>query len=693
MGLTVVASAMASAARAATAVISDPIVDSMVVTSILSTGMVMKRSLCDAKSDGAISFLVVLGPAFSRLVDDESVHAILEIDVESGVSPKVAVEVVLDDLSNNAVPMLAVSHVKLVSNKTGHGIHLIIAELSHGLRGHLDGILFKLSGSFGLNDLDATVSLLLSIVDDFTGVLSHISVLSFHLPLEYSNAIESSLGYAASWVNLTTLHLLIAGTVAGILLDLLLPRNNPFYLWWCLIDNSLNLWWFILKLNSSSDNWLGFYLWHDHFCDDLFRNILLFSLHHLWLFNLVSLALHLFLFNVSLNHNFILYDYFFSLTRKLRRLDWNSHMFPINWNLDFSNNLFDDFNRNVTFSNNFLDNLNFLNDFDFFDYLHFFDDFSDFNSNFWFGNNNFFYHLRYNNRNWDDDFFLYLNNWLGHMHHNRFWNRHMDFHFFNFRFHHWYLNLYGLDDGNWYFYRDLMVVVNFFLFMVVMMMNFLHDFNDLNFWLLVIMLMSNMLMSAFVVMMSNRRFLNNWGGMMMMNNLLSWFVVNLLDDFDLSWLLNNNWEWCFENWSCNDWLWNKNWLWFWDHLLSDMHAGAYKSSFWNRCGNHFFDNLNLLNFNFFDLYNFNWYFYSLDLNLFNNLDDGLGLFIVDEASGHVCFPFYWCGYLVAGGDVSFCGDWCRGLVVKLYSNFGGLENALFRYYIHNGVVEFTTGSS
>jgi len=215
----------------------------------------------------------------------------------------------------------------------------------------------------------------------------------------------------------------------------------------------------------------------------------------------------------------------------------------------------------------------------------------------------------------------------------------MDFHFFNFRLNHWYLNLYGLDDGDWHLSLDLMVVVNFFFFMVVMMMNFLHNFNDLNFWLLAIMLMSNMLMSAFVMMMSNRRFLNNRGGMMMMNNLLSWFVVNLLDDFDLSWLLNNNWEWCFENWSCNDWLWNKNWLWFWDHLLSDMHAGAYKSTFWNRCGNHFFDNLNLLNFNFFDLYNFNWYFYSLDLNFFNNLDYGLGLFIVDEASGHVCFPF------------------------------------------------------
>ena len=634
VAMTMVASAMASAARATTAAISNPIVDSMVVTSVLSTGMVMMLGLCNAKSDGAISFLVVLHTAFSRLVDDESVHAILEVDVETGVSPNVTVEVALDGLSNNAVPMLAVSHVKLVSNKTGHGIHLIIAELSHGLRGHLDGILFKLSGSIGLNDLDATVSLPLSIVDDFTCVLSHISVLSFHLPLEYSDAIESSLGYAASWVNLTTLHLLIVGTAAGILLDPWLPLNNPFYLsnvldlWWCLLDNSLNLWWFILKLNSSSDYWLGGHLWHDHFWDDLFRDLLLFSLDHLWFFNLVSLALHLSLFNISLDHDFITFLYFFSLTRKLSRLDWNSHMLPINWNLDFSNNFSDDFFWNLNFSYNFLDDFNF------------FDDFSDFNSNFWFGNNNFFNHLRYDN--WDDDFFLYLNNWLGNMHYNRFWNRHMHFHLFN----HWYLNFDGLDNGDWYFSLDLMVVMDFFFFMVVMMMNFLHNFNDLNFWLLALVSMSNVLMSAFVMMMSNRWFLNNWGGTMMNN--WSWAMMNLLDDFDLSWLLNNNWEWCFENWSCNDWWWNINRLWFWDHLLSDMHARAYKSTFWNRCGNKFFNNLFDFNFNFLDLYNFNWHFYSLDLNLFNNLDYGLGLFVVNETSGHVCFPFKWCGHLVAG---------------------------------------------
>lgn len=87
--------------------------------------------------------------AFSRLVDGEFVHAVFEVDVVSRFSPYVpAVSVVLDGVADHAVPMLAVFHVKLVSDETGHGIHLIIAELPHGLRGHLDGILFNLAGSF-----------------------------------------------------------------------------------------------------------------------------------------------------------------------------------------------------------------------------------------------------------------------------------------------------------------------------------------------------------------------------------------------------------------------------------------------------------------------------------------------------------------------------------------------------------------
>ena len=171
-----------------------------------------------------------------------------------------------------------------------------------------------------------------------------------------------------------------------------------------------------------------------------------------------------------------------------------------------------------------------------------------------------------------------------------------------------------------------MMLMNFLHLMMVMMMNFFHNFDNLGFSL------------AF---------------MLMMMMLVLYFLNNL------SWLLNNN-----------NWPW---WCWRSDHLLLDMDASGYKFTFWRR--DNFFNNLHNWKFDFLDdcPHDFDWDFHSLDLNLFDVSDFWFGHSML-ERGGCLCFLWFW--RFVAYADFIFHWYWHRGLVVKFNLCSGGFNNAL-----------------
>lgn len=364
----------------------------------------------------------------------------------------------------------------------------------------------------------------------------------------------------------------------------------------------------------------------------------MYSLDLLLLLDSFNWGIHLFfLFYFDLLWYHIL-DYWFLLLNfdsgSNNRLDLRNRR----WHMNLLDNLF--FNNLI--HKDLLDD-RFFNDLLNFDNL--LDDLFNFN-NFVDLNDLFYLYFNFHNLLNFYDLFHYLLNWNLHFH--DFFNELLDGYLNNL----W--DIYFFDDPFndffWLWLRDIVGLnIHLFLFNYYFSLHrLMYDVSDDFFFL-------NMIMMNFldlvVVMMMN-------GLSVMMMNLLLHFdnfdfrrLASLLVDHVLN-FLDNLLNWLLESY-------NRSWR--LDDFLSDEHAGAYEITLWLR--NLFLNNFHDWYFNFLNSDDFNWYFHTLDLYLFDNLDNGLGLSVIDEACGDVCFLWYWCSHLVSGGYISFLNSWSKSKIL------------------------------